>query len=84
MLLAVRWLDLGSPDDGRVTLPLRDAADELGLADERQVLLGLMSALSELEEAGDVSVEWTHGRGVAAVTLSERLRRDVRMLSPDA
>ncbi|MFN8122856.1 MAG: hypothetical protein U0237_20830 [Thermoleophilia bacterium] len=83
MLLAVRWLDLGSPDDGRVTLPVHEALEELGLDDARQVALALMAALGELEEAGDVAVEWTHGRATAVITLSERLRRDVRMLSPD-
>lgn len=83
MFLVVRWLDLGSPDDGRVDLPLQEAAAELGLGDERRVLLDLMAALGELEEAGDVAVGWTHGRAVAAVTLSDRLRRDVRMLSPE-
>ncbi|MCC6832758.1 MAG: hypothetical protein IT200_15565 [Thermoleophilia bacterium] len=83
MLVVVRWLDLGSPDDGRVTLPLGEAAQELGLPGHRRVMLDLMSALGELEEAGDVTVEWTHGRGVAVVTLSDRLRRDVRMLSPE-
>ena len=82
MLLVVRWLDLGSPETGEVALPLQEVAQELGLGDERRVLLDLMAALGELEESGDLSVEWSHGRAVAAVTLSERLRRDVRLLSP--
>lgn len=82
MLLVVRWLDLGSPDTGQVDLPLQETARELGLGEERRVLLELMSALGELEEAGDLTVEWTHGRAVAAVTLSDRLRRDVRLFSP--
>ncbi|MFN8111444.1 MAG: hypothetical protein U0Y82_16625 [Thermoleophilia bacterium] len=78
MLLAVAWLDAGRPEDGRVELSLDDAAERLDLADDRASLLTLMGALGALEDAGDIAVEWT-GRGTATVTLTERIRRDLRM-----
>lgn len=82
MLMVVRWLDAGSPDDGVVECPLDDLAAGLDLGPGRAEMLRLMGALGDLEERGDVHVAWTPGRARAMVTLTDRLRRDVRMLAP--
>lgn len=82
MLTVARWLDDGRPEDGRVDLPLADAAHELDLDDDRAGLLALMAALGELEAGGQVAVAWPQGvgAGAAQLTLGDDLRRDARRL----
>jgi hypothetical protein len=77
MLLVVRWLDGGSPEDGEVALDVAEAAAELGLAEGRRGMLDLMASLGTLEDRGTVRVGWpgTAG-GVAHVTLAGHVRRD--------
>lgn len=82
MLLVMRWLDAGAPDDGKVALPVAAAAGELGLGADREGLLALLAALGELEDRRVIEVAWPGGAaaGEARVTLSEGLRRDARRL----
>jgi hypothetical protein len=82
MLLVMRWLDAGAPDDGVVALPVSAAAGELGLGPDREGLLAVMAALGELEDRRVIEVSWPGGAGAgeAHVTLSEGLRRDARRL----
>ncbi len=81
MLLVLRWLDRGAPEDGTISVSVDDAAEELGVEGDRPGLLSLMSALGGLEERGAVSVRWPRGAAAeAVVTLSEPLRRDARRL----
>jgi hypothetical protein len=77
MLLVVRWLDQGAPEDGEVALDVADAAEELALAEGRRGMLALMAALGALEERGTVRVEWPGAAGgIAHVTVAEHVRRD--------
>jgi hypothetical protein len=77
MLLVLRWLDEGRPDDGTVALSVTTAARELGLEPDRTGVLPLLAALGELEEQGlvRVALEGPVQRD-PRVTLSAELRRD--------
>jgi hypothetical protein len=82
MLVVVRWLDAGRPDDGAIDLRLEDALDELELAAGREGLIALMGALGALEGRGALDVAWPAGiaSGEARITLSPDLRREARGL----
>ncbi|MEZ5080096.1 MAG: hypothetical protein R2878_05430 [Thermoleophilia bacterium] len=81
MLLVVQWLDAGAPADGVVEVEVEALTDGLGVGDDRRGVLTVMSALGELEEAGDVAVTWLPGRARVTCTLGDSLRRS---LDPDA
>lgn len=77
MLIVLQWLDEGAPEDGRVAFSAATAAAELDLEEGREGLLELLTALTDLEERGAVSVSWPGGRGRdARLTLAEDLRKD--------
>ena len=81
MLLVLRWLDLGAPDDGELALSLEELAAELEAGTGRRGLLAMMGALGDLEGRGALEVAWPGGvRAEAQVRLGERLRRDARQL----
>ncbi len=77
MLLVLRWLDDGRPDDGAVALDLASDLDQLGLDDGRQGTMTLLAALGDLEDAGKLTVRWPAAVGQAAtLTLSRDLQRE--------
>lgn len=81
MLLVMKWLDEGAPEDGAVALSVATAAGELGLEAGRESLLAVMGALGDLEERGQVTVTWPGGaEAEARVALAADLRRDARRL----
>lgn len=81
MMLVLRWLDEGAPEDGAIFLAVDEVAQELGFEADRQGLLSVMSALGALEERGLLSVRWSRGTSPEAlVHLSSSLRRDARRL----
>jgi hypothetical protein len=82
MLLVMRWLDAGAPDEGALDVAIGSAADALGLETDREGILAVMSALGELESRGAIDVAWPAGPAAAEarVTLAPELRRDARRL----
>lgn len=81
MLLVLRWLDEGAPDDGSVLLSVAETADEIGLGRERTDLLRVMAALGELEERLLIRVSWPGGASPEMrVELGDDLRRDAQQL----
>ena len=79
MMLVLRWLDDGAPEDGAIPLAMDEVAEELGLEADRHGLLSVMSALGALEERGLLKVRWSRATSPeAAVYLSSSLRRDAR------
>lgn len=82
MAVVARWLEAGRPIDGRVWTTLDALGD--ALADDGDDPLALLSALSELEESGVVSVAWAAGRrGTLELTLTAGIRRDAARLFGD-
>ncbi|MGE3139463.1 MAG: hypothetical protein AB7I08_03275 [Thermoleophilia bacterium] len=82
MLLVARWLEEGADPSGELALSVAAAAAELGLEDDRQGLLAVMTGLGDLEERGLVEVSWPQGPGgsQALVVLAAGLRADARGL----
>lgn len=81
MMLVLRWLDDGAPEDGAISLTVDEVAQELGLDPDRSGLLAVMSALGVLEERNAISVRWSPGTSSEAlVHLSSALRQDARDL----
>lgn len=79
MLLVAEWLGTGTPEDGGVAFVVADIATMLGIGEDRAGLLEVMTALTELEEAHRVRIEWGRRPGPPArVMLSETVRRDAR------
>ncbi|MGI9539415.1 MAG: hypothetical protein ACR2N6_04625 [Miltoncostaeaceae bacterium] len=81
MLLVLRWLDAGAPEDGAVVVSLSETAKEVGLGGGRPELLRAMEALGELEGRGLVRVSWpAAAASEARVELGDDLRRDAQRL----
>lgn len=81
MLLVLRWLDEGAPEEGSVLLSVVETADEIGLGAERTDLLRVMAALGELEERRLVRVSWPGGSNPEMrVELGDELRQDAKQL----
>lgn len=81
MLLVMQWLDEGRPDDGAVRLSVVTAASDLDAGEGRQGAMAVLAALSELEEAGNVTVALTPaGPRDPIITLSPAIRRDADRL----
>lgn len=82
MLVVARWLDEGAPASGALTLPVAEAASELGLEPNREGLLAVMGALGSLEERGLVRVAWPGGaaEAEARIELDPELRADAERL----
>lgn len=81
MLLVLQWLDEGRDPGGAVSLSITTAALELDLADGREGMLEVMSALTSLEEARRAEVTWPRGPGAEAhVRLAEGIRTDALRL----
>jgi hypothetical protein len=81
MLLVMQWLDEGRPDDGAVRLSVLTAAADLDAGAGRQGALEVLSALSELEDGGRVTVALTPaGPRDPVITLSQAIRRDADRL----
>jgi hypothetical protein len=84
MLLVLGWLDEGQPSDGAVALSIPAAADDLDLDPAGEGLLGVLAALTALEESGRVRVTWPRGPAAEArVVLAEGIRDDAGHLFGD-
>jgi hypothetical protein len=81
MLLVLRWLQREDPPDDPLTVSVAEAAAELGVEDDRDGLMQVMSAMGRLEERGAISVAWPRGgRGGVQITLAPEVRADARRL----
>ncbi len=82
MLIVARWLEEGADERGELALPVGTTAIELGLDEDRDGLLAVMTALGDLEARRLVRVSWPQGAGgsQAMIVLADELRRDARRL----
>jgi hypothetical protein len=81
MLLVLRWLQREDPPDDPLTVSVAEVAGELGVEDDRDGLMHVMSAMGRLEERGAIGVAWPRGgRGDVQITLAPEVRADARRL----
>lgn len=81
MLLVLSWLEDGAREDRAVPFSVTEAASELNLDADRDGLLSLMAALSELESRGVATVSWSaRGERDGRVTLAEGVVAEARRL----